>query len=296
MELRTLRYFVAVADAGSVNAAAQRLHLTQPSLARQLHRLERRLNLTLLESRGGRLVLTSAGRSFLPHARDLLARADAATAAVAELAAGRLPVITVAAQKLAVSAVLAPFIAGLGADDLCPTVVGCEGADGYRRLDADVDLVLAATPPAPGLDRLRVVRIPIVAYARRDHPLAGRVSVEVTELAGHRLVATGAATDVRRRLDSVVGAIGAEPARVAEVASERLAQALAAAGRGVAVVTDGPRFDLLPIRVLDADGGPLVLDLYAGWKPEHHAAEAVATLARRLQRSAPAAGRDESAA
>ncbi|HET9647410.1 MAG TPA: LysR family transcriptional regulator, partial [Microlunatus sp.] len=78
MELRTLRYFVAVADAGSVNAAAQRLHLTQPSLARQLHRLERRLNLTLLEPQGGRLVLTSAGRAFLPHVRDLLAQADAA--------------------------------------------------------------------------------------------------------------------------------------------------------------------------------------------------------------------------
>jgi DNA-binding transcriptional LysR family regulator len=89
VELRTFRYFVAVADAGSVNAAAQSLHLTQPSLARQLHRLERRLALPLLELRGGRTVLTGTGHQFLPYARALLATADA-TLVVAGLLAANL--------------------------------------------------------------------------------------------------------------------------------------------------------------------------------------------------------------
>ncbi|GAA3700473.1 hypothetical protein GCM10022204_16500 [Microlunatus aurantiacus] len=87
VELRTFRYFVAVADAGSVNAAAQALHLTQPSLARQLHRLERRLGLPLLELRGGRTVLTEVGHQFLPYARALLATADATQVAARLLAA-----------------------------------------------------------------------------------------------------------------------------------------------------------------------------------------------------------------
>jgi DNA-binding transcriptional LysR family regulator len=86
MELRTFRYFVAVADAGSVNAAAHTLHLTQPSLARQLRRLERRLGLPLLELRGGRTVLTDTGHRFLPHARELLAAADATLAVAVGLA------------------------------------------------------------------------------------------------------------------------------------------------------------------------------------------------------------------
>lgn len=80
VELRTLRYLVAVAEAGSVNAAAHQLHLTQPSLARQLRRLERRLGLPLLELRSGRTVLTATGHRFLPSARDLLAAADATLA------------------------------------------------------------------------------------------------------------------------------------------------------------------------------------------------------------------------
>ena len=80
VELRTFRYFVAVADAGSVNAAAHALHLTQPSLARQLRRLERRLALPLLELQGGRTVLTVTGHQFLPYARELLATAHATLA------------------------------------------------------------------------------------------------------------------------------------------------------------------------------------------------------------------------
>ncbi len=88
VELRTFRYFVAVADAGSVNAAAHALHLTQPSLARQLRRLERRLALPLLELQGGRTVLTVTGHQFLPYARALLATANATMAAANTLADG----------------------------------------------------------------------------------------------------------------------------------------------------------------------------------------------------------------
>lgn len=85
MELRTLRYLVAVAEAGSVNAAAHQLHLTQPSLARQLRRLERRLGLPLLELHGGRTVLTDVGHRFLPSVRRLLAAADSTLEVAVEL-------------------------------------------------------------------------------------------------------------------------------------------------------------------------------------------------------------------
>lgn len=304
MELRTVRYFVAVADAGSVNAAAQRLHLTQPSLARQLHRLERRLNVTLLEARGGRLGLTSAGRSFLPHARELLARADAASAVVADLAAGRTPSITIAAEPLAVDAVLVPYIAELAPADICPTVITVDGPCAHGRLDAYADLALSATPPAAGLDRLQVASVPIVAYVRPDHLLAGRLGAEIAELAEHALVTTGATTEVRRRLDAVRWPHGLARPTIAEVDSERLAQAMAAAGRAVAVVAAGPSFDLSPVAVLE-DGVPMAVDLYAGWKREHHAADTLEALARALQRATTArrhvarpvaTGRDESAA
>jgi molybdenum-dependent DNA-binding transcriptional regulator ModE len=78
MELRHLRYFVAVAEEGSVTVAAERLHTSQPSLSRQIRDLEYEVGAELL-TRGARGVeLTAAGRAFLDHARLALAQADAA--------------------------------------------------------------------------------------------------------------------------------------------------------------------------------------------------------------------------
>ena len=78
-------YFVAVADAGSVSAAARVTHITQPSLSRQLRQLEKELGLELFTRQDGPLTLTPAGRQFLPAARDLLGRAEATRAAAAQI-------------------------------------------------------------------------------------------------------------------------------------------------------------------------------------------------------------------
>src|SRR5258708_34950531 len=82
MELRHLRYFVAVAEEGSLTIAAQkRLHTAQPSLSRQIHDLELELGVQLL-IRGPRGVeLTAAGRVFLDHARVALLQVEAASEA-----------------------------------------------------------------------------------------------------------------------------------------------------------------------------------------------------------------------
>src|SRR6202166_2773 len=79
MELRHLRYFMAVAETGSLTAAAERrLHTSQPSLSRQIRDLEYEVGVELL-SRGARGVeLTASGRAFLDHARLALAQVDAA--------------------------------------------------------------------------------------------------------------------------------------------------------------------------------------------------------------------------
>src|SRR5262249_29593850 len=70
MELRHLRYFVAVAEEGSLtNAAERRLHTAQPSLSRQIRDLELEIGVKLLERKARGIALTAAGRVFLDHAR-----------------------------------------------------------------------------------------------------------------------------------------------------------------------------------------------------------------------------------
>jgi LysR family hca operon transcriptional activator len=95
MELRHLRYFVAVAEAGSLTVAAeQKLHTSQPSLSRQIRDLESELGVQLLTRRARGIELTPAGRAFLDHARLVLSQVDAASEAARRVAHPSKPCFT----------------------------------------------------------------------------------------------------------------------------------------------------------------------------------------------------------
>ena len=95
MELRHLRYFVAVADAGSLTVAAQRmLHTSQPSLSRQIRDLEDEVGAELLTRRARGIDLTPAGRAFLDHARSVLSQVEAAGEAARRVARPAKPCFT----------------------------------------------------------------------------------------------------------------------------------------------------------------------------------------------------------
>jgi LysR family hca operon transcriptional activator len=95
MELRHLRYFVAVAEAGSLTvAAARKLHTSQPSLSRQIRDLENEVGAQLLIRRARGIELTPAGRAFLEHARLVLSQAEAAREAARRVAHPSKPCFT----------------------------------------------------------------------------------------------------------------------------------------------------------------------------------------------------------
>ena len=95
MELRHLRYFVAVADAGNLTVAAQRmLHTSQPSLSRQIRDLEDEVGTPLLTRRARGVDLTPAGRAFLDHARSVLSQVEAAGEAARRAARPAKPCFT----------------------------------------------------------------------------------------------------------------------------------------------------------------------------------------------------------
>lgn len=82
MSLTQLEYFVAIAEEGHVGRAAERLHISQPPLSRQLRRLEDELGAALFERTPRGMTLLPAGERLLHHARRVLAEVDAAVAAV----------------------------------------------------------------------------------------------------------------------------------------------------------------------------------------------------------------------
>src|SRR5437867_11208664 len=95
MEIHQLRYFVAIAEEGSFSQAAEREHVSQPSLSQQIHKLEAELNQQLFDRLPRAVVLTEAGRSLLGYARQILtgiADARRSVAALEQEVAGRLSV------------------------------------------------------------------------------------------------------------------------------------------------------------------------------------------------------------
>src|SRR5580765_7874920 len=88
MELRHLRYFVAVAEAENVTRAAMRLHVSQPGLSRQIRDLEEELGFALLERGAKSVRLTAAGRTFLEEAKAVLKRTEEAVQAAKAVATG----------------------------------------------------------------------------------------------------------------------------------------------------------------------------------------------------------------
>src|SRR5437870_11896492 len=95
MELRHLRYFVAVAEEQNVTRAAARLHVSQPPLSRQIRDLEDELGVALFDHGAKAVRLTEAGRVFLTEARAVVQRADGGADGQSEIHVGYAPSLTV---------------------------------------------------------------------------------------------------------------------------------------------------------------------------------------------------------
>jgi DNA-binding transcriptional LysR family regulator len=282
VELRTLRYFLAVADSGSVTAAATSLHVAQPSLSRQLRGFEQELGIRLFDRGGGRLRLSAGGRQFLPVAREVLSRAADAREVAASIAAGRLEQIRIAAPGTTIADVIAPFLATLSPDDPLPTVWAEVPRAIYDTLQRGADLVVGTEPPPARLGSVAVADLPVWAYVPAGHPWFRRDEVDLAELPTERLLVLTDDFHPRRALDRAAAEARVGYGEVLEFDAAVIAQALAAAGRGVAVVSDDPRFDLHGLRILGARRKPVHISLYAAWDPGHHAAAGLAGLAHRL--------------
>lgn len=114
MELRHLRYFIAVAELRSVRAASEQLHVTQPAISRQIQDLEDAIGAVLFERTPRGLKLTAAGEAYLHEAREILARVDVANRLARQIAAGlrghlRIGFVENAAWSGIVSAALRTF-------------------------------------------------------------------------------------------------------------------------------------------------------------------------------------------
>ena len=193
MELRHLRYFIAVAEEGSLTLAAhKRLHTAQPSPSRQIRALEKELGAQLITRSVHGIELTAAGRAFLDHARLAVAQAEAAKEAVRRAAQSTKPSLALGFLS-GTEMDLLPKAKRILQDELPNIEVKLSSDYSPRlaealmkgRLDA---AFLRPEPHAGGLVYRRVRTERLIVVFPKDHRLAARRAIKLREIKGEPFI------------------------------------------------------------------------------------------------------------
>jgi DNA-binding transcriptional LysR family regulator len=186
VEVRQLRYFVAVAEELHFGRAAERLHVAQPAVSQQVGRLERELGVRLLERTSRRVALTGDGRRLLDEARAALAAVERVRAVAADLSAGRAAVLRVGTAP-GVGPRLSRAAARLRTTvpDLTLTLVDGTVAAHISALRAgELDIALVrGEVEARDLQAVEVWREPLQVLLPAAHPAAATAGVPIAALA-----------------------------------------------------------------------------------------------------------------
>ena len=287
MELRHLRFFVAVAETGSLTTAAQkRLHTAQPSLGRQLRDLEYEVGVPLMTRSARGIGLTPAGRAFLDHARLALAQVEAAGEAARRAAKPQRPSFALGfltGQEMD----WMPAALGVLRDELPNVDVTISSqyspdlADQLRRGKLDLAFMRREENAEDLIYRL-VAREPLFVIMPSDHRLTTRESVSVEDLTGEIFIHMSKTAPVLRKvIDDYLERLHITIVPSHEVDNLAMAMSIVASTRGVALVPAYAQ-NFLPWSVVSRplEGDVPTIDLVAGY----HKANGSATLKLFLSR------------
>jgi molybdate transport repressor ModE-like protein len=305
IDVRRLRVLRALADRGTVAAAADALHLTPSAVSQQLAALEREVGQPVVERRGRGLVLTGAGEILLEHAHALFAQLERAEADVAAHGRGELGAVVVGAFPTALAAVAAPAVEALAGSHpgLRVTLLDvesphCFAALADERIDLAISMESASAPPPddPRFARRPLLDDPLDAALPTGHPLGARSAIALAALAGETWVGPSAGTSCLEVTLAGCATAGFTPRLTHRTNDFTTLMTFVAAGLGVALVprlAQGQILDgvaLVPLR-----GEPPARRVFAATRRGGEARPIVAALLDALvgaaQRVAPPAVR-----
>lgn len=254
MDLRQLRYFVAVAEERHFSRAAARLHMAQPPLSQQIRSLEADLGVQLFQRTTRRVDLTDAGAVYLQRALEILSAVDDAGHEARQVAAGAVGRLTIGCVGSATYSLL-PELARALSQELPGIHFAFRGEmlvpDQVRALrSGDIDIALLRPPVSdPGI-AVEVLRCePLVVALPADHALVQRRRIAMSDLRDQRFIIHSGRRD-SVMFDAVLTlgrAAGFEPMVRHEVDETSTLVTLVAGGLGVAVVPE-------PVSALQLEG------------------------------------------
>jgi DNA-binding transcriptional LysR family regulator len=246
MELRQLRYIVALAEERSFTRAASKVLVAQPALSQQIAKLEAELGVPLVDRTTRRVAMTEAGERLVEHARRVLKQVDVAHEELADLAGLRSGRLTIGASQTVggfdLLGLLATFHRRYPEVDLAVREdLSVILAAQLRADELDLAFITAPDgPPVEGLDRRVVSTEELVAVLTPGHALSRRRKLRVTDLETQTVVTFRHGATIRRRLDEAAARAGFELRVAFETNEVARMRELAAAGLAIAIL---PRSD-----------------------------------------------------
>jgi len=294
LNLERLRVLHAVAVTGSVVGAARVLHVTTSAISQQMTRLERETGQRLSERDGRGIRLTEAGLLLARSARQLLAHAEEAEAALARYSGQVTGAVNIAAFATAARGLLPGTLRALRSEyqDLRVFLSEQEPHEAIPALSrGDVDIAVVQdwagdTLSVPGgLSRLELLDDPFDAALPADHPLATRDSIAIAELAADDWITWSTGQICHDWLTRTLSAYGTQP-RILHTASEHSTQlALVAAGLGTALIPRLGRDPAPPrIRFVPLDPPP-TRHIFTLWRASSAARPAISATLEALRRA-----------
>jgi DNA-binding transcriptional LysR family regulator len=297
MELRHLRYFVAVAEELNFTRAAEQLHLAQPSLTRQIHNLEEELGVRLLNRTKNQVSLTEEGKSFLVDAKKLVASSLESITSVQRFSRGESDRLnlgyTFKFHFDLLPASLKTF--HLGAPHIAMNLFDMSPAEQLHALEArKIDLGFIGLRP-PGLDKGAsllmwecVAHHPVVVVLPSHHPLAKKTKISRKDLKSQFFVAMSEQTHPGSRawLSKLCEEAGFIPKILQDVELESGIMTFVAEGLGVTLAREQIKKLTHPGVVFRPLAMPVKADYWIAWHRENQS-KALATYIEIVKKEAP---------
>jgi DNA-binding transcriptional LysR family regulator len=240
LTFRQLRLFLALADTGSVSAAARALHVTQPTASMQLKEITQSIGMPVYEVVGKRVFLTEAGRELAETARAIAGEWEALRQkfdAMRGLTRGRLRVALVNTAQYFMPRLLGGFCQQHPEIDISLQVLNRDGVVARLRDNLD-DLYIMSMPPADiELDDDVFMPNPLLLVAAATHPLANKHKLSLEKLATDRFILRESGSGTRMATEQLFDAHSFRPGLRMELGSNEAIRQAVAAGLGVAVLS-----------------------------------------------------------
>jgi DNA-binding transcriptional LysR family regulator len=258
MDLRHVRTFVTVAELGTVSKAAERLHVAQPALSRQIALLEEELGLRLFDRVGRRLLLTSEGEQMLKDCRGLLNYARALGEQAQVLRLGEVGLLRVSASPHLIEGIFPDFLRSYSQRypgvqvRLVDVAAGGEAFAMLERGEVHLvqTIVRAIVPDDQRFEMHPLAPMEMLAACHPEMRLGNDGRVEIESLAPCRLLQATPDFAMRRNFDAACRLAGFTPNNVLESRAPHALLAMAEAGHGVAIIPSALRIHRYRVRVL----------------------------------------------